>query len=1179
MRELEEHILTEEYKKIEGSLTFSVKLAELTAYPGETARGSFWISASGPAAACGRVCTGDERMKCSAEWFDGGREQIGFTFDAAELEPGDSRQGRFLILSNYGEYELGWRVVVAEKPAAGAAGPVEDLDGFAALARTDWREAVRLFYSGDFSGLVRREKKAALLYRGLSASFGNEANVEAFLEAAGKKQPVRFWPVQREICADQLQGQVSEEIRILREGWGPVQLRVEAEGDFIALEKTRIGEDDFLGNLCRLPVFLDGERMHDGRNFGEVRVSWYGGGFTVPVTAVRHRALPRLGERRSLSLKKSSAELVELYEQMRTRRIGQEEWLEKARDCIGRMARQGQDRTVVQLFEVQLLITEERQEEAGAVLRRLKEHILSCPPAVVCYYLYLTTLYDRREEYVRRAARKVEEIFAQNPGEWRIAWLLLFLSREVNYSAQRRWQFLEKQYRAGCVSPVLYLEGLSVLNANPALLTLDRVAVRVLMYGAKRGLLGADLTGQLAELASREKYFDRTLFAVLRLAWEKRPEDRLLHAICSLLIKGGRTGKEWHVWYARGVEKKLRVTRLYEYYLMSLDMEKEETLPKSVLLYFAYQSNLDWEYSAYLYVCVERCRQEDPELYIAYKPQIDRFLLDCLLKGRISKRLAWLYQRNLTADMLTEESGRALAGLLCTVLVSLPDLACKKLVLVQGCLRGEESWALQEGKACVCAVGKDFALFVQDEAGNRRCVSGQACLEPLFDGAEAERLWGRENLLRWGRGLVSFQLACAGEQPFCVTGDNVDCCLALAAQKRLDRDSGQSLRWAILTFFRHQGSRRQLRLFLAGLRDEDLSPAHRLETVACLTEEGLCEKAYGWMAGQDARALDARVLLRLCSGLLERRLFAGQQRMTGLCAAAALRGKYDGRILQELTDFYEGSCAELEVIKGAAEGFGIDTWPLCRRLIAQLLFTGKDVTERMELLRQYAREGGPWGLERAFLHRCAYSYVMEKQPVHIYMIQEMLRMERCHEPVTPLCRIACLRYFARNKGQLDEKTVRWIRTAAGALLEQGCLLPEIKEFLELVPGAYVLADKTFVVYQDSAAVRPVLNYRVVREEEQEDYRSAELLAVCSGIYVSCFILFPGESLQYYVTERENPSEILESGLLKAESCPEAAASTRFGMLCAAADGRRSSAERLDILSDYLYRQFGAEKLF
>ena len=70
MRRLEEQILTEKYRRIEGKLTFSVRLAELSVAPGEAAEGAFTIFASQEEIpAQGYVLTKDE----------GGRHTPSFT--------------------------------------------------------------------------------------------------------------------------------------------------------------------------------------------------------------------------------------------------------------------------------------------------------------------------------------------------------------------------------------------------------------------------------------------------------------------------------------------------------------------------------------------------------------------------------------------------------------------------------------------------------------------------------------------------------------------------------------------------------------------------------------------------------------------------------------------------------------------------------------------------------------------------------------------------------------------------------------------------------------------------------------------------------------------------------------------------------------------------------------------
>lgn len=147
------------------------------------------------------------------------------------------------------------------------------------------------------------------------------------------------------------------------------------------------------------------------------------------------------------------------------------------------------------------------------------------------------------------------------------------------------------------------------------------------------------------------------------------------------------------------------------------------------------------------------------------------------------------------------------------------------------------------------------------------------------------------------------------------------------------------------------------------------------------------DKAYEWLAGQCFCKLEPAELMRLCSRLLAKESYLEEKRLMLLCAQAALNGKYDDRILQYLADAYEGSCSELEVLLQAAKNFEIDIWKINRKLLIQLLFTGQDVTERMDLLRDYISAGGSPELEEAFLYRCAYANVILKQPIHRYMVQ------------------------------------------------------------------------------------------------------------------------------------------------------------------------------------------------
>ena len=1178
MREMRERILTEGWRKAEGGLTFSTKQVELAGLLDRKLEGFFSIESAAGERTEGYVSSSDSRMQCLTPFFEGSAEQIEYRFDTGGMQEGETRSGRFFIVSNCGEYELAWTVSVGEREGEGSLGRIANLFHFANLARTSWQEAVRFFYTEDMRCLCHKQgEEVFTLYRGYGANAGNEENVERFLVAVNKKQPIAFEPVRRQITAEDVRGHVSEEIQILKTGWGPVHLSVKAKGDFLSVEKSWIGEDDFLGNLCRIPVFLEEGRMHAGRNFGEVSFCGLYTSFTVEITAVRRGPGIREKDAKERALREADVRLVRLYEQLRTRQMEVGEWQEKARECVEEIARLTPQSPVSRLFSAQLLLTQDRAEEAGWILNHIQLNPKQEEPAVFCYYLYLTTLYNREESYGQKVRQKVEELFGQNPGEWRIGWLLLFLKPELGRSPLKKWEFLERRFSEGCTSPLLYLEAVQLLNSRPVLLgKLGGIEKRVLLYGARKGILGRELAGQAAVLASREKYYDPVLFRILKLSWERRPDVEVLQAICTLLIKGGKTGAAWYPWYLRGVKKELRIARLYEHYLMSVDLEHTEKIPRQALLYFAYQSNLDFEHAAWLYANVERHRDEDTQLYLTYRPQIDRFVEDQLSRGRISRDLAFLYRRILVPKKLSKEALRQLAGLLCSVEVTDPQRTKGRIAVVHARLKGEKVYAAQDGKACVDFYSRMDLAFWEDESGGRRLLNGTASMKPLFadPGEEFEK-----TVCELAGETSELALAVTDPSDPQVRPENEQASLTVAAEPFLEEGFGRKLRIALLRYFDGQDRPAQLEGLLGQLRPEEIDPADRLEVVRCLTLQGMYEKAYEWQKPLDPDRQDPRVLLRLCSRLLEQGLHREEPEMTRLCYAAVVHRKYDAGVLQQLTERYEGSVREMEALKTAAEGFGIDTYPLCERIMEQLLYTGQDVTERMDLLRQYVAEGGRTGLEGAFLHRCAYSGVMENQPIHRYMIHDMLRMEKNGESLTDLCRIAVLQYYAKNRDAMDRAVEEAVKRMGSRLLERGIQLPVLREFARLIPGAEFLLDKTFVVYCGTPEEKVCLYWRPLSQKGGTEYRSARMPHLYEGIHAMSFVLFPGESLQYFIAREEEPKKRLGSGVLKATEA-DPANGGRYGMLYAACAGQLAGGwQGIELLNRYLYMDFCADRLF
>lgn len=357
--------------------------------------------------------------------------------------------------------------------------------------------------------------------------------------------------------------------------------------------------------------------------------------------------------------------------------------------------------------------------EAGGMLDQARNAILQSKDmdnAVWCYYLYLSTLRGKDEDYVNKIAGEVASSYEKEPDNWRLGWLLLYLSPEYGMSYVKKWMFIRQQFERGCNSPVFYIEALLLIKTEPSLfMELGDFEIQMLRYASKHDLLTDEIIMQLHYLAPRSQDGMDRLLDILKKCYNKRPDAETLQNICTLLIRGNCRGKEDFPWYAAGVEENLRITKLYEYYMYSLDMEEMIKLPKVVYMYFAYHNNLDWERSAYLYASLVENRASLPDLYEKERFHIQEFVLRMVQKGLISRHLAYLYEKVIQSEVMLEEAGEKLTPLLFSVRVRVTDQRMRRLLVLYNREVTEKSYALTEGQAVVPLYGEEYTILLEED--------------------------------------------------------------------------------------------------------------------------------------------------------------------------------------------------------------------------------------------------------------------------------------------------------------------------------------------------------------------------------------------------------------------------------------------------------------------------------
>lgn len=1132
MREVIDRILDGKFEYETGELAFSESRIEIHLQAGTDHEGSFRLIGKAGHVTNGYIYTSDSRMECLTREFFGTGEEIGYLFHGKGMETGDVLQGSFYVVSNQGEYELPFVVMAVAKTLSTSLGPMKNLFHFANLAKSSWAEAVQLFYRPGFESIFENsDRKYRTLYRGLSKYYGNERNVEEFLIAIHKKQKVNYIIDEDKLrLTDIEEGIGRHEVLLTKNGWGYSLLQVEVEGAFLSVDKTTLSDDDFLGNRCIFYYYVNHDKLHKGINYGKLRFYNDFMETSVPVEV----KIEDEDYKKDLLYRKKKELLVhmmEYYGAFRMRKIGTKTWLAKNYEIVDEWTEADQTDPEPKLYRAHLLITEGRENEAGGVLDQARNAILQSRDldhAVWCYYLYLSTLRGKDERYVNQIAEEVASSYERDPRNWRLGWLLLYLAPEYNISYAKKWMFIREQFERGCNSPVFYIEALLLIRAEPSLfMELGEFEMQMLRYAAKHELMTDEIVMQLHYLVPRKKEQAERILEILKESYEKRPDLETLQNICTLLIRANRRGAADFPFYAAGVEENLRITKLYEYYMYSLDMEELVRLPKVVYMYFAYHNNLDWEHSAYLYASLLRFKEDLPDLYEKERFHIQEFVIQMIKQGLINRHLAFLYKKVVSGEVMLEEAGEKLASLLFSVRVKTADTRMRKLILLYAKETAERSVTLTDGQAILPLYGEEYTLLLEDGLGNRY-VPGEEF--------ETERLLVDETLLGQAKErdfrTIPLQIYLCGRDLAGITAANIGRYEQIFESGEVMAEYKRTIVSGMAKYYYDSDKMEELDGFLDRVSPALLDAPRRGELIWYLTLRDKLETAVAWIREYSVNGVEPKILLRLASKMIQYANWTKEDTLLAVCLYAFRRGKSDPVTLAYLMEHCEGSTKMLRDIWKRAAEKELDVHSFSEKILVQMLYSGCFVGEVADIFRKAIGKEADLSLEKAFLTKCCYEYFVRDRMTEPVFLEELGRLFRLGEPMQKVCMLAYTRYYAENRHKIRTETEKNLREGISGLLEEGVILPYFLEFTDICPPVRRFCDQTVLEHRTKPGRRVFLYYML--ESGEEDYRKAEMREIYEGVFSGAFVLFFGEKLLYYIveeygTENGTKEEITGSG--------------------------------------------------
>lgn len=1118
----------------DGNVSFSTERIELVFVKDEERKGSFGLYCKGNLPILGVCHSNNPRMKVVNSQFRGFDIDIEYLFDSHGMEPGDAVEGEFILLTDKGEFTLPFVCVREVEYVYSSLGHIKNLFHFANIAKSNWNEAVNVFYSNSFSSvLTGNDSQYRSLYRGLSEIVLNEKNLDEFLIGIKKKERTVYSLNTESINVINPKSEIAKEVILRKNGWGFIKIDVSSDENFIFIPKDHFEAEDFEGDTLKIIFRVMPEFVHAGRNVAKLTIETPEGDLFVDVTVDNSRKDVYKLER--FAFDKSLAALLRLYIDFSLDRISMEEWGNKSMDIAEKINGTREHNLLGKLFQAQVLMVTGRKDDAAWLIKQLPDNIENekYAPETIGYYLYIMSLLSRDSEVVQRSLKQIKKFYAKDQGNSILAWLIFYLTEEFYQNNDKKLEFLVDQHRLGNNSPLLYIEGINILNSDPSLLMrLDEYGESVIRFGLAHKAISPNLGERIQFLVSREKSFSKLWYEVLEYQYAYMPSKELLNVIVSFLCKGNKTGPEYFKWYSMGVRAELRITRLYEFYMDSVPLDYDEDLPQMVMMYFAYQNNLDYKKKSFLYHNVLTRKNKYPEIAMSYRENLENFAKEQIIEKHINDDLLYIYAKVMNPSFVTEDIANECVTLQFIRRVTVPK-QYKKVILIHDKVVGAMNFKPDEGVVYCPVYSKNFCMLFEDENGNRTIVPDEYITSALlYNPMLLEKI---APLVPDKVGLIIYRVE--GEYSSeTINKQNVFDFERLLDSEAITYTYKKTIIKNLIDYYYENDYYNELQDILDSVKPEIFEGNEKSRFIQILISRGMYDTAFKILGLFGPEHIELKNLLRLVSRLLERTDFEENDQMIAYAQYVYRNGKYDANILAYLSQNFQGNSKELRCLYKDSEDFGIDTFILLENILIQILFTNVYCSEKIKLLDDYISKSGSFELEKAFLAQCAYDYFVLGTITDNHIFERIEKYLSENEKLNRVSKLALLKYYSTL--DKSEWNLEVIESAVNEELTRRVCFPFFLTFDSVVSNLQQYSDFSFVEYKGNPNGHVVIHYCIEHENGMgTEYKKEQMAHLYGGIFVKSFILFCNDTVQYYITEEfGNMEQLTESSVLtKSES--------------------------------------------
>ncbi len=1114
------------------TIEFSEERIEDVFTLGDTYEGVFSFRSVNDVNLRGIIYSSNPYVQVKKPQFDGMEVRVPFLLKKLEYREDDVLDGSFTIIANQMEKELPFCFTFQKAQYQTSMGPLCSLEDFSALAKDHWNEAMQVFYSKNMLSIPMDEKQK-LLYKGYRNGVISSKNLEAYLVAAGLKEELHFDLEEKTFTFDGLQENQKEVIEITKNTWGYIEITVSSNADFVTVEKELVNSDFFLGSRLSFNIYIHKNHLHAGRN--EATICFEGNGIHKEVHVIA--SLTSLEEKRNeekLYLQRLNADFVENYRQFRFRKITTGDWCKESLRLLDQIEKCEQmtmskeellshkRNSMYQLMRSQALLANGQKQDALWIISDLKKDIQDKKSMEWAYLLYLCTLIEPEETYVNKLTEEIEKIFREHDREDpRIFWFLLFLRENYLKDTGRKLHDIERWVEEGWNSPYFYIEAYYIYTQEPYQLTkFHRFTKRILLWACRHEVINRDITLQIAHVLESEKEYDETVYRIAKNAYEKYPEKDLLYQMIAYLLKNVRYGEEYLQWYEMALERQFRLTGLYEAYIQSLPESYAEKLPEMITMYFKYDSNLPYQRKALVYANVIGHKKSAPNVYQQYLKNIESFAMEQMRLGRIDDNLAVIYQDLLDIGLINSDVADAMGKLVFShkVLCTVPNVI--RVKLYEEYKDEPMIFPVHQGISYVPVLTENYRLFLETEDGS--LISDERCyfLTPLIC-----HLGFYQELMEQAKDKIPYIIHNIGTYGRDSEFDRNDILSveAFLNCEEISLEYKASLYEKIVKFLKHYEREDVIEKHL--LLEEPFAylNAHLTKYfLEVMIQNGFYEKAYEYMRTYNGSHVDARLLLRMVSVILEEIHMEAKDDLITIAAYLLSRGKYAISTITYLEKYFVGPTALMQKTCYLAEEYEIKAESLLERTMIQMLYTESMDESSGELYRQYSYHNPNRMVVEAYLTYFAHLYMYDGE-IPQEVMDDLLRFYHQDMKLNDSCKYALMKYLCL-RAQLDEQEYAALDQLVKEATLRNTYFGFFREMDRRLMVKYHLYDKTFVEYHGKPRSHMIISYsRNDKHPVVED-----MVEMYDGIYVKQFVMFFGDTIYYEVRDGKLTDESLKT---------------------------------------------------